>query len=161
MSELSPDWAQGSNFRRYLYFPRPLEAGVCQALAERLHECRHELRPYLTWRHGESGLVLVPERDDLERLILVPGIELTYATTRRDEAHDAALVRAFRIIQAELRRTEHERRLEPYALGQALCDDCGVHARHRSRRMVAAPYPAQDGSPCAPWKGAQYNVIYS
>lgn len=158
--DLRPDWDSRSQFRRYVYFPRPLEAGVSTLISRVLWAERAQLRPYLTWKRGEDGVVLVPRSAELEKLIIVPGIDVTFVRTSRDPEHDAAVVRALTLVNGVLRSEEQARKLDPHSLGHTLCDDCGVHPRHRSRRLMKPGFPAQDGSVCAPWKGAHYNVTY-
>lgn len=154
-----PDWKQGSNFRRYLLLPRPLDVVTANRLAAAVGRMPG-VQPYVQWRPGCGGVILVPRRDDLEKFFLLPEEQVVFARTARDDAHDAALVQVLRAVTAELSLMEHERGLEPYSLGKALCDDCGAHEKHRSRRMIVNHWPVADGSPCAPWKGAQYNVTY-
>ena len=153
-----PDWNQGSQFRRYLLFPRPLDAATCAALTAAVMRLPSS-QPYVRWcTHG--GVILVPKRDDLERFYLLPEEQIVFARTARDPEHDRALVMVLRTVASELHRLEHERGLKPYTLGKIMCDDCGAHEKHRSRRMIRNHWPVADGSPCAPWKGAQYNVTY-
>lgn len=155
---LLPHWNEGSVFRRYLLFAETPTSELIARLTA------HVLRlptasPYVRWQH-QGGLILVPKRNDLEKFMLLPGARLVYARTRRDEAHDAALVQALRCIDAELRLVEHERGMKPYELARIYCDDCGAHPKHRSRRLIRPPWPVQDGTPCSNWVGGKYNVTY-
>lgn len=158
---LSPDWDRGSQFRRYLVLDRPIPPDLFAEITDLL--CRVDTGPYLKVRHlvyGQPGVTLVPSDPALERFGFHPNRKLMFAMTGRDPEHDAALVRVFRVINAQLRRAEHERGLPAQSLGNLLCDDCGAHHQHRSRRMITNHWPVADGSPCAPWKGAKYNQTY-
>lgn len=155
--QLSPDWAAGSQFRRYLLFPGPLTLALSKQLTAALQDV--DLHPYLPW-YTRGGVVLVPQRPDLEKFYLLPLERVSYARTARDPEHDAALVRIIRAVNTQLRQTERDRGLPPFALGKSMCDDCGAHPEHRSRRMITNHWPVADGSTCAPWKGAWFNQTY-
>ena len=154
------DWSHGNNFRRYLLLPRPLDAATADRL-EGAVRCLPGVHPYIIWKpSGVSGIILVPRRDDLEKFFLLEQEQVIFARTARDPEHDRALVQVLRAVTSELAKMEHEQRRKPFSLGKALCDDCGAHEKHRSRRMIANHWPVADGTPCAPWKGAQYNQTY-
>lgn len=155
--EVLPTWDYMNNFRRYVLFARELDAYICHRLTERIRQL--DLGPYLPW-YTHGGVVLIPKRSDLEKLYVLPQEQILFVKTARDPEHDAAMVRVLRAINAELRLIEHERGVKEHTLGKIMCDDCGAHVQHRSRRMITNYWPVADGSACAPWKGTQYNQTY-
>ncbi|GAA5500389.1 hypothetical protein Dxin01_00110 [Deinococcus xinjiangensis] len=157
--ELLPDWNFGSRFRRYLVLPKPLPLADSVRLRDALKAREREFYPYLPM-YVKGGVILVPRNDDFEKFYLLPQEQVCFAMTRRDPEHDAALNRALGIVDDELRRMETERELHPYSLGKVMCDDCGAHENHRSRRMIQNNWPVADGEHCAPWQGAWFDVVY-
>lgn len=155
--ETLPSWNYLNNFRRYLLFPRPLDEYMTKRLVDRIKHV--DFAPYLPW-YTHGGVVLIPKRSDLEKFYLLPEEQIVFAKTARDEEHDRALVNVLRAVSAELRLIEHERGLKQHTLAKIMCDDCGAHVQHRSRRMITNHWPVADGSACSPWKGTQYNQIY-
>lgn len=162
MDDLLPDWNAGSQFRRYVVLPAPLPPELFARITDALLDLR--CGPYVAVRHSpdgyQPGVTFVPRRADLDRFEWHPDRKIMAARTARDPDTDAALVSVMRVINAQLRRWEYERGLTPYSMGRLLCDDCGAHEKHRSRRMIRNHWPVADGSPCGPWKGAQYNQVY-
>lgn len=155
--ETLPDWDVQSQFRRYVLFPKALDLKTSKRLREQI--LKVDLGPYLPWE-ARGGVVLIPKREDLEKFYVLPLERVLFARTSRDPEHDAALVRVIRVINRELRLMEQEQNLEPLALGKSMCDDCGAHKEHRSRRMITNHWPVADGSTCAPWKGVAFNQTY-
>lgn len=155
--DLLPDWAAGSQFRRYLVMPASMDLSTSVRLTRAVRET--DLGPYLPY-YAKGGVVLVPRRPDLEKFYLLPLEQVCFARTARDPEHDDALVRVLHAVRVTLRTMERERGMLPQSLGKIMCDDCGAHTNHRSRRMITNNWPVADGSACAPWKGAQFNQTY-
>lgn len=155
--EVLPTWDYLNNFRRYVVFQKPLDEYTTKRLCDKVSKIN--LDPYLPlYTHG--GVILVPKREDLEKFYLLPEEQIIFAKTARDPEHDSTLVTVLRTMSAELRLIEYERGLKEHTIAKIMCDDCGAHSQHRSKRMIVNHWPVADGSPCSPWRASQYNQTY-